>query len=233
MFVFLNHCWMSVDQFGMCNHQSPYYTMLWYFKRLRNLQACFHTFIDSIDGHTSTLHIFAPFGSTIMKTPYVTFLPGAVNRIVKTGTNFYKQTEFKISFLSGNIYGCSSLNSEESHNTILLDQLINPVLDYMNPLHLDVVDQYLRCPPSLEPFHESQVSIYHNQGVVDFCLVHRQKNLCQSKKIDIPACCRLPFYTHQNKEVAQSYKWPCADAKVVICCGNYCMPPTKMLIRYI
>ena len=51
--------------------------------------------------------------------------------------------------------------------------------DYKNPLHLDVVDRYLRrmgdktipdeAPPSLESFypHESQVSIYHNQGVVD------------------------------------------------------------------
>ena len=53
------------------------------------------------------------------------------------------------------------------------------VKDYKNPLHLDVVDRYLRrmgdktipdeAPPSLESFypHESQVSIYHNQGVVD------------------------------------------------------------------
>ena len=51
--------------------------------------------------------------------------------------------------------------------------------DYENPLHLDVVDRYLRrmgdktipdeAPPSLESFipHESQESIYHNQGVVD------------------------------------------------------------------
>ena len=57
--------------------------------------------------------------------------------------------------------------------------------DYKNPLHLDVVDRYLwrmgdktipdEAPPSLESFypHESQVSIYHNQGVVDFCLVHQ------------------------------------------------------------
>ena len=53
------------------------------------------------------------------------------------------------------------------------------VKDYKNPLHLDVVDRYLRrmgdktipdkAPLSLESFypHESQVSIYHNQGVVD------------------------------------------------------------------
>ena len=51
--------------------------------------------------------------------------------------------------------------------------------DSMNPLHRDVVNRYLRrmgdktipdeAPPSLESFipHESQVSIYHNQGVVD------------------------------------------------------------------
>ena len=51
--------------------------------------------------------------------------------------------------------------------------------DYKNPLHLDVVDRYLRrkgentipneAPPSLESFypHASQYSIYHNQGVVD------------------------------------------------------------------
>ena len=51
--------------------------------------------------------------------------------------------------------------------------------DYKNPLHIDVVDRYLRrmgdktipdeAPPSLESFypHESHVSIYHNQGVVD------------------------------------------------------------------
>ena len=51
--------------------------------------------------------------------------------------------------------------------------------DYKNPLHLDVVDRYLRrmgdkmipdeAPPSLESFYpqESQVSIYRNQGVVD------------------------------------------------------------------
>ena len=58
--------------------------------------------------------------------------------------------------------------------------LIHPgVRDYKNPLHLDVVDRYLRlmgdkmipdeAPLSLELFypHESQVSIYHNQGVVD------------------------------------------------------------------
>ena len=53
------------------------------------------------------------------------------------------------------------------------------VKDYKNPLHLDVVDRYLRrmgdktipdeAPPSLNRFipHESQVSIYHDQGVVD------------------------------------------------------------------
>ena len=53
------------------------------------------------------------------------------------------------------------------------------VKDYKNPLHLHVVDRYLRrmgdktipdeAPLSLESFipHESQVSIYHNQGVVD------------------------------------------------------------------
>ena len=51
--------------------------------------------------------------------------------------------------------------------------------DCKNPLHLDVVDRYLRrmgdktipdeAPPSLESFfpHESQVSIYRSQGVVD------------------------------------------------------------------
>ena len=49
--------------------------------------------------------------------------------------------------------------------------------DYKKPLHLDVVDRYLRrmgdktipdeAPPSFIP-HESQVSINHNQGVVEF-----------------------------------------------------------------
>ena len=47
-------------------------------------------------------------------------------------------------------------------------------MDYKNPLHLDVVDRYLRrmgdkTIPDWNRFipHESQVSIYHNQGVVD------------------------------------------------------------------
>ena len=56
-----------------------------------------------------------------------------------------------------------------------------PMPDYNKPLHLDVVDRYLRrmgdktipdeAPPGLESLHPPWVS--HNQGVVDFCLVHQ------------------------------------------------------------
>ena len=45
-----------------------------------------------------------------------------------------------------------------------------PCWDYKTPLHLDVVDRYLRLMgDKTNRFipHESQVSIYHNQGVVD------------------------------------------------------------------
>ena len=42
---------------------------------------------------------------------------------------------------------------------------------YTDPLHLDVVDQYLRRMGDKTIYrfipHESQVSIYHNQGIVD------------------------------------------------------------------
>ena len=53
------------------------------------------------------------------------------------------------------------------------------MVHYKNPIHLDVVDRYLRrmgdktipdeAPRVWSRFipHESQVSIYHNQGVVD------------------------------------------------------------------
>ena len=59
------------------------------------------------------------------------------------------------------------------HNTlIVVNRYLQLMGDYKNPLQLDVVDRYLRRMGDKNDSnrfipHESQVSIYHNQGVMD------------------------------------------------------------------
>ena len=86
------------------------------------------------------------------------------------------------------------------------------VMDYGNPLHLDMVDRYLQRirdktipdedPPSLESFYpyESQVSICYN-CVVDYLPPTQTKRIFQLKNTTIPV-----------KEVARSCVYQYGDA---------------------
>ena len=92
------------------------------------------------------------------------------------------------------------------------------VQDNKNPLHLDVVDRYLgdktipdEALPSLESFypHESQVSIYHNQGVVDSFSRSSIKRIFWHKIISmLQSFCHV----HPNTEVGQSCTCPYGNA---------------------
>ena len=105
--------------------------------------------------------------------------------------------------------------------------------DYKNPLHLDVVDRYLRrmrtkripdeAPPSLgsfDPPHESQVSIYHNQDVVDSLSRSSIRSTFKHKNTAIIGVSQLSRRPHPNKEVVRSCTCPYGDTKDVFVVPN-------------
>ena len=94
-----------------------------------------------------------------------------------------------------------------------------------NLLHLDVVDRYMRrigdkrfhtrLRRDWNCFipHESQVSIYRNQGLVETLSCSPIKITFYPKSTAIPGCCCLSHHSHPNEEAARSCRCPYGDAK--------------------